>query len=160
MKLTPCGLPVNVSVDVENGPKHHPQAPSWTGKAPPMKNPVRTLLPDPTVKPSLNLLYGPPLEVAPEHIKCEFCKKYLHACCVQDFLDSAREELKAYFGDYDYSIVRIPRAPWSGRYEIHASYSLRGERRYFVDGRGPTPWKALLSVNQMEQFLRKLAILA
>lgn len=42
-----------------------------------MKNPVRTLLPDPTVKPSLNLLYGPPLEVAPEHIKCEFCKKYL-----------------------------------------------------------------------------------
>lgn len=102
----------------------------------------------------------PPLEVAPEHIKCEFCKKYLHACCVQDFLDSAREELKAYFGDYDYSIVRIPRAPWSGRYEIHASYSLRGERRYFVDGRGPTPWKALLSVNQMEQFLRKLAILA
>ena len=47
-----------------------------------------------------------------------------------------------------------------GRYEIHASYSLRGERRYFVDGRGPTPWKALLSVNQMEQFLRKLAILA
>ncbi len=34
---------------------------------------------------------APPLEVAPEHIKCEFCKKYLHACCVQDFLDSARK---------------------------------------------------------------------
>ena len=32
MKLTPCGLPVNVSVDVENGPKHQPQAPSWTEK--------------------------------------------------------------------------------------------------------------------------------
>ncbi|EEB33860.1 hypothetical protein DESPIG_01150 [Desulfovibrio piger ATCC 29098] len=32
MKLTPCGLPVNVSVDVENGPKHQPQATSWTEK--------------------------------------------------------------------------------------------------------------------------------
>ena len=125
-----------------------------------MKNPVRTLLPDPTVKPSLNLLYGPPLEVAPEHIKCEFCKKYLHACCVQDFLDSAREELRAYFGDYDYTIMQVPGAPRSGKYEIHAHFDLRGERRFFVDGRGSTPAEALLSVNQMRQFLRKLAILA
>ncbi|WP_337619606.1 hypothetical protein [Desulfovibrio sp.] len=125
-----------------------------------MKNSVRTLLPDPTVKPSLNLLYGPPLEVAPEHIKCEFCKKYLHACCVQDFLDSAREELRAYFGDYDYTIMQVPGAPRSGKYEIHAHFDLRGERHFFVDGRGSTPAEALLSVNQMRQFLRKLAILA
>lgn len=124
-----------------------------------MEHPADKSLPDPAVRPSLNLLYGPPLEVPPEHIKHEFWKKYVHACRVQDFLDSAREELKAYFGDYDYSIVCIPRAPRSGRYEIHASYTLRGERHYFVDGRGPTPWAALLSVNQMEQFLRKLAII-
>lgn len=107
-----------------------------------------------------DLLSDQSLSRCPDHISSPFGLFYTHASRVQKFLDSAREELKAYFGDYDYSIVCIPCAPWSGRYEIHASYSLRGERRYFVDGRGPTPWKALLSVNQMEQFLRKLAILA
>ena len=85
---------------------------------------------------------------------------YTHASRVQKFLDSAREELRAYFGDYDYTIMQVPGAPRSGKYEIHAHFDLRGERCFFVDGRGSTPAEALLSVNQMRQFLRKLAILA
>lgn len=110
-------------------------------------------------RPSLNILYGPALDRVPEHIKCDFCKKYRHACRIQEFFDSAREELKAYFGDYEYVIVQVPGAPRSGKYEIHARYSLRGEPKHFVDGKGPTPWDALISVNQMTEFMCKLAIL-
>ena len=45
-------------------------------------------------RPSLNILYGPALDEVPAHIKCDFCKKYRHACRIQEFFDSAREELK------------------------------------------------------------------
>lgn len=110
-------------------------------------------------RPSLHILNGPALDTVPAHIKCDFFKRYLHACRIQDFFDSASEELKAYFGDYKYVIVQVPGAPRSGKYEIHARYSLRGEPRHFVDGKGPTPWEALISVNQMTEFMRKLAIL-
>lgn len=112
-----------------------------------------------TVSPT-SLLFGPRLSRCPAHITSPFGLFYTHASRVQKFLDSAREELKAYFGNYEYTILRVPGAARNGKYEIRANYTLRGEHRYFVDGRGRTPAEALLSVNQMREFLRKLAILA
>lgn len=107
-----------------------------------------------------DLLSDQSLSRCPDHISSPFGLFYTHASRVQKFLDSAREELRAYFGDYDYTIMQVSGAPRSGKYEIHAHFDLRGERHFFVDGRGSTPAEALLSVNQMRQFLRKLAILA
>ena len=85
-----------------------------------------------------------------------FAKSYVHASAVQKFLDSAKEELKSFFGDYSYMIVQRPGPNGRWRYEVHANYALRGEQRHFVDGVGKTPYEALMSVNQMKTFMRGL----
>lgn len=105
-----------------------------------------------------DLLFGPRLPRCPSHISSPFGFIYTHASRVQAFLTSASEELKAYFGDYTYTIIDPPRAPRRYKYEIRANYTLRGEQHFFVDGRGRTPYEALLSVNQMRNFLRKIGL--
>ena len=106
-----------------------------------------------------DLLFGPPLPRRPSHISSPFGFIYTHASRVQAFLTSASEELKAYFGDYNYMILENPRAPRRYKYEIHAVYMLHGEYCSFVDGRGRTPSEALLSVNQMRNFMRKIGMM-
>ncbi len=105
-----------------------------------------------------DLLFGPPLPRRPSHISSPFGLMYVHASRVQAFLTSASEELKAYFGDYNYMILENPRAPRRYKYEIHAVYMLHSEYCSFVDGRGRTPSEALLSVNQMRNFMRKIGM--
>lgn len=105
-----------------------------------------------------DLLFGPRLARLPSHISSPFGLMYIHASRVQAFLTSASEELKAYFGDYTYTIIDPPRAPRRYKYEIRANYTLRGEQHFFVDGRGRTPYEALLSVNQMREFMRKIGM--
>ncbi|WP_300707296.1 hypothetical protein [uncultured Desulfovibrio sp.] len=123
-----------------------------------MRIPARKIFGDPATEPSLNLLNGATLDHFPEHLVSPVSWRYIRAERIQAFLESAKEELKAYFGDYTYSLVEDWKAPKAERYKILAEYDLRGTRQYFVDGVGPTPWKALLAVNEMETFLRKLRV--
>ena len=58
-----------------------------------------------------DLLSDQSLSRCPDHISSPFGLFYTHASRVQKFLDSAREELRAYFGDYDYTIMQVPGAP-------------------------------------------------
>ena len=107
-----------------------------------------------------DLLWGPRLESVPSHILSPFGFRYTHQNRIQAFFDSAKEELKMYFGDYTYEIWenRHPKTRHE-KYEVHAKYLHHGEWHCFVDGVGRTPREALLSVNQMRAFMRQIGLL-